>query len=193
MIPENIKGFRITLASQSPRRKELLKELGIEFDVCSADIDESYPENLSHEEVPVFLAEKKALFYKDTIEQNQIIITSDTIVSVDNEILGKPADYDDAYNMLKKLSGKWHKVATGVCIFSSQKRVSFNSITKVRFKELTHEEIDYYISNFKPYDKAGAYGIQEWIGYVAVEKIEGSYFNVIGLPVQKLYEVLSIF
>lgn len=193
MIQENLKDYKIILASQSPRRRELLKELGLKFDVCSADIDESYPVDMPHNEVPVYLAEKKADFYKDTIEDNQLIITSDTIVSVEDDILGKPADYYEAYKMLKLLSGKWHKVATGVCIFSKNKKVTFNSITNVRFKVLTHEEIDFYITNYKPFDKAGAYGIQEWIGYIAVEEIEGSYFNVIGLPVQRLYEELCVF
>lgn len=193
MILKNIKDYKILLASQSPRRRELLKELGLNFEVSSADIDESYPENMPHCEVPVYLAEKKADFYKNIIEDNQIIITSDTIVSVEDEILGKPADYEEAFKMLKSLSGKWHKVATGVCIFSKTKKVTFNSITNVRFKALTHEEIDFYITNFKPFDKAGAYGIQEWIGYIAVEEIEGSYFNVIGLPVQRLYEELCVF
>jgi septum formation protein len=193
MIPDNIKGYKILLASQSPRRRELLKELGLKFEVCSADIDESYPDDMPHDVVPVYLAEKKADFYKNKIEDKQIIITSDTIVSVEEMILGKPSDYHEAYEMLKSLSGKWHKVATGVCIFSKTKKVTFNSITNVRFKVLTHEEIDFYITNFKPFDKAGAYGIQEWIGYIAVEEIEGSYFNVIGLPVQRLYEELCIF
>jgi septum formation protein len=193
MLTEKLKGYRIVLASKSPRRKELLTELGLSFDVQTFDTDESYPAEMPVGEVPVFLAEQKARPFESSIDDEMLVITADTIVHIEGEILGKPADYDDAFRMLSLLSGKWHQVATGVCIVTKQKKVSFTSQTNVLFKHLTNEEIDYYITNYKPYDKAGAYGIQEWIGFIAVEQIKGSYFNVMGLPVQHLYEELCLF
>jgi len=193
MLFENLKDYQIILASKSPRRNSLLKELGLKFKVRIHETDETYPDSLSVEEIPSYLAEKKALPFENESDSNTIIITADTIVYIENEVLGKPTDYEDAYQMLQKLSGRWHQVATGVCLFSKNKKVTFTSVTKVQFKPLTHDEIDYYITNFKPYDKAGAYGIQEWIGLVAAEKIDGSYFNVMGLPVQRLYEELCKF
>jgi septum formation protein len=193
MILENLKDYSIVLASKSPRRKSLLEELGLTFEVQILDVEETYPENLSTEEIPLYLAELKASPFNNKIDDKTLIITSDTIVSIGDEVMGKPANYDDAFAMLQKLSGRWHNVSTGVCLFSKHKKVSFTSVTKVLFKELTPNEIDYYITNYKPYDKAGAYGIQEWIGCVAVKQIEGSYFNVMGLPVQRLYEELCRF
>lgn len=193
MLFENLKGYQIILASKSPRRNSLLKELGLKFDVRILETDENFPDSLPVEEIPVYLAEKKALPFENDVDDYTIIITADTIVYVDGEVLGKPENYNDAYQMLQKLSGKWHHVATGVCLLSKKKKITFTSVTKVLFKTLMHDEIDYYITHFKPFDKAGAYGIQEWIGLVAAEKIEGSYFNVMGLPVQHLYEELRKF
>ncbi len=188
----NISFKKIILASNSPRRKELLENLNIPFEVKVKDTpDETYPDTLSKIEIPEYLAIKKASFYRDETEQpDTILITADTIVHCDNRVLGKPEDYNEAFEMLKLLSGKAHEVITGVAITSKEKQTVFNSVTKVFFKELTNDEIDYYINAFQPYDKAGAYGIQEWIGMVGIEKIEGSYYNVVGLPVQKLYSEL---
>lgn len=193
MLADQLSQYRIILASKSPRRKELITELGINFEIQIFDTDESFPVNMSVIDIPTFLAKKKAQPFEQLISENTLVITADTIVHIDGKILGKPVDYNDAFSMLKLLSGKWHQVATGVNILSYHKQVSFTSVTNVLFKELSDEEIDYYIINYKPYDKAGAYGIQEWIGYIAVEQIEGSYFNVMGLPVQQLYEELCKF
>ncbi|MDA3930462.1 MAG: Maf family nucleotide pyrophosphatase [Prolixibacteraceae bacterium] len=190
---ENLKQYNIILGSKSPRRKQLLAELGIDFEVRSLEVDEVYPHDLSINLIPEYLAELKAAPFKTILSENDLLITSDTIVCLNNEVLGKPEDYKHAVEMLQKLSGKVHQVATGVCVLSSKKKVLFTSETNVRFKELSLEEIDYYISNYKPFDKAGAYGIQEWIGHIGVEQIEGSYFNVMGLPIQRLYEELSKF
>jgi septum formation protein len=188
----NISFKNIILASNSPRRKELLENINIPFEVKVKDTpDETYPDSLTKIEIPEYLAIKKASFYSDEIEQpDTILITADTIVYCDNLVLGKPENYKEAFDMLKLLSGKAHEVITGVAITSKEKQIVFNSVTKVFFKEMTDDEIDYYIQTFKPYDKAGAYGIQEWIGMVGIEKIEGSYYNVVGLPVQKLYSEL---
>ncbi len=185
----------IILASNSPRRKEMLENLGIPFIVKVKDTpDETYPDNLTKTEIPTYLATKKASSYIDeTNTPNTLIITADTIVYCDNSVLGKPADYNEAFDMLKLLSGKAHEVITGVAITSQKRQAVFNSVTTVYFKKLTDHEIDYYIRTFKPYDKAGAYGIQEWIGMVGIEKIEGSYYNVVGLPIQKLYSELQKF
>jgi septum formation protein len=191
MLFENLNKYHIILASKSPRRKSLLKELGIKFEVRVLDTDESYPNSLPVEEIAGFLAEKKALPFESEVDEKTIVITADTIVYIGNDVLGKPVDYDDALKMLQKLSGRWHHVDTGVCLFSKTKRVTFTATTKVLFKALTPIEIDFYITHYKPYDKAGAYGIQEWIGLIAAEKIDGSYFNVMGLPVQQLYDELS--
>ncbi len=188
----NISFKKIILASNSPRRKELLENINIPFKVKVKETpDETYPDTLTKIEIPEYLAIKKASFYRDEIEQpDTILITADTIVHCDNRVLGKPEDYKEAFEMLKFLSGKAHEVVTGVAITSAEKQIVFNTVTKVFFKKLTDDEIDYYIHTFKPYDKAGAYGIQEWIGMVGIEKIEGSYYNVVGLPVQKLYSEL---
>ncbi len=189
-----ISKYEILLASQSPRRQQLLKELGLDFKVkIKKGLEENYPENLKAEEIPVFLSKQKADAYKNELDENTLLITADTIVWCENKVLGKPKDYNEAVNILSSLSGKKHIVITGVCLTTQEKQKTFFATTEVFFKELTAEEIDYYITNYKPYDKAGAYGIQEWIGYIGIEKIIGSYFNVVGLPVQKLYSELISF
>lgn len=190
MILNNLDKYRIILASNSPRRKQLLGDLGVEFEVLTMDTEEVYPEGLSMKEIPVYLAELKAKPF-EIKEDNWLVITADTIVWCDGEVLTKPNDADDAKRILQKLSGKKHQVLTGVCIKTKDNKRSFYSSTDVYFKELADNEIDYYIEHYKPFDKAGAYGIQEWIGYIGIEKIEGSYFNVMGLPVQHLYEELK--
>lgn len=194
MILSNLKEYNIILASQSPRRKELLRNLGINFNVfVKKDIDESFPSHLKREEIAGYLANQKTKKYKPDLSDNDLIITADTIVWLNDEVLNKPVDYNDAFQILRKLSGKIHLVITGVCISTKLKTESFTSTTEVHFKQLDDSEIEYYIKNYKPYDKAGAYGIQEWIGYIGIDHIEGSYFNVMGLPLQKLYEKLKGF
>lgn len=190
---DNLKKYNIILASKSPRRKQLLEELGIQFEIQIKEVDEIFPETMPVSKIPEYLAQLKMQAFENKLGKNDLVITSDTIVCINNEVLGKPINYEHAYKMLTKLSGKAHKVISGVCVLSKNKKVSFTSTTKVYFKKLSETEIDYYISNYKPYDKAGAYGIQEWIGHVAIERIEGSYFNVMGLPVQRLYEELGKF
>ncbi|MDD6141487.1 MAG: Maf family nucleotide pyrophosphatase [Bacteroidales bacterium] len=188
----NLNDFEIILASGSPRRRELLGGLGIDFRIARLnDVDESYPDDLPANEVAEYLSKKKAEAYRQSLTERQLIITADTVVITDGEILGKPTDAADATRMLKALSGAVHQVVTGVTVMTTAKTVSFSATTNVRFAPLSDEEIDYYISQYRPFDKAGAYGIQEWIGYIAVEGIEGSYFNVMGLPIQKLYTVLK--
>lgn len=188
----NLNDFEIILASGSPRRRELLGGLGIDFRVARLnDVDESYSDDLPANEVAEYLSKKKADAYRQSLTDRQLIITADTVVITDGEILGKPIDAADAKRMLKALSGAVHQVVTGVTVMTTAKIVSFSATTNVRFAPLSDEEIDYYISHYRPFDKAGAYGIQEWIGYIAVEGIEGSYFNVMGLPIQKLYTVLK--
>ncbi len=183
----------IILASKSPRRQQLLKELGIQFTVKSFDVEETYPGNLSKTEIPVFLAELKAKPFLVALKENELVISADTIVCLENEVLGKPADVDEATEILQKLSGKKHEVITGVSLLSKHKKTSFYAITDVYFKELTPDEINFYIENYQPFDKAGAYGIQEWIGYIGINHIEGSFYNVMGLPVQRLYEEVQKF
>jgi septum formation protein len=191
MILKNLENYRIVLASKSPRRQALLADLDIDFVTEIHEVDEVFPEGLPMNEIPQYLARLKAEPFVGIMKENDLVITSDTIVYVEDEVLGKPDDYNDAVEMLQKLSGRRHEVVTGVCLTSKKKQVSFAAVTDVFFKELSQEEIDYYITHYKPYDKAGAYGIQEWIGYIGIERIEGSYFNVMGLPVQHLYEELS--
>lgn len=186
--------YKIVLASNSPRRKELLGGLGVDFEVRTlSGIDESYPDTLRGEDIPKYISGKKAAAYQEKMNDDEMIITADTIVYDDEEVLGKPKDADDAKRMLRQLSGHAHEVITGVSIVTKQKTVQFASTSKVYFADLTDAEIDYYITNYKPFDKAGAYGIQEWIGFVGVTRIEGSYFNVMGLPIQKLYTELKKF
>lgn len=190
----NLDKYNVILASSSPRRCELLDKAGVQFMVKTLeDIDETYPETLRGAEVAQYIASKKAQAYTKVLADNDLVITADTIVCVDDEILGKPKDADDARRMLRLLSGRNHKVVTGVVVASKEKKVEFSVTTLVTFAQLTDEVIDYYIENYKPFDKAGAYGIQEWIGYVGVESVEGSFFNVIGLPVQRLVQVLLEF
>ena len=185
--------YKLILASKSPRRQYLLKELGFDFELSTKDVDESFPENLKAHEIPVYLCQKKAEAFEEELTNETIVITADTIVWIDNQVLNKPENFDDAMRMLKLLSGKKHEVYTGVCLKSKSKIKTFYALTNVYFKTLSQEEIEYYINNFNPYDKAGAYGAQDWIGYIAIEKIEGSYFNVMGLPVKELYEELLNF
>lgn len=185
-------GKRLILASNSPRRKELLAGLGLEFEVrVMKGIDESYPDDLVGEDIPKYISMQKAKAYIPTLAPDEVLITSDTIVYVDGKVLGKPRDAADAYDMLRLLSGRTHEVITGVTIVESGREPRcFATTTLVTFKQLTDDEINYYITNYHPFDKAGAYGIQEWIGYIGVTSIEGSYFNVMGLPVQRVYESL---
>lgn len=182
--------MKIVLASHSPRRQELLKGLGVDFSVNVINgIDESYPATMPKEEVAEHLAVKKREAYK--VGEDELLITADTIVVVDDEILGKPKDAADARRMLRTISGRTHKVVTGVCLAMATECRSFSVATEVTFRQLRDSEIDYYVERYKPFDKAGAYGIQEWIGYVGVEGIRGSYYNVMGFPVQRVYEEMT--
>lgn len=182
--------MKIILFSKSPRRQELLSLMGVEFKVMTKDVDESYPSELIPEDVAKYIAEKKAMAFDDELN-DEILITADTIVSIDNEILGKPVDEADAKRMLQKLSGKTHQVYTGVALLHHHKIISFVDKTDVEFREITNEEIEYYIRDYKPFDKAGSYGIQEWIGLTCVKSIQGSYTNVMGLPTEKLYPFIN--
>jgi len=188
---QNLDNYKIILASQSPRRQELLQGLHLQFEVKTIDSDEDFPLQLVGVDIPVYIAEKKANAYKNQMEENTLLITADTIVWHEGKVLGKPVDEIDAKRMLQMLSGKTHQVITGVCISTLKRRKTFHVISEVRFAKLTESEIDYYLKNFNPYDKAGSYGVQEWIGYIGVEHINGSYFNVMGLPVQRLYHELK--
>lgn len=184
--------YNYILASKSPRRQELIHDLGIDFRVEIRDVEENYPAELYREEIPVFLAELKAKPFLGSLSENDLLITADTIVWLEGEVFGKPSDREDAFRILKKLSGKEHQVISGVCLTGMEKQKSFFSISNVSFRELSDKEIYFYIDEFKPYDKAGAYGIQEWIGYIGITHIEGSFYNVMGLPVQQLYsEIIS--
>lgn len=182
---------KIYLASKSPRRQELLKLMGLEYTLYIKDIDESYPETLKSSEVAAYISKKKANAFP--VSEEGIILTADTVVIVDDEILGKPGNATEAFSMLKKLSGRKHEVVTGVTIVSKEKQMSFSDTTEVYFRALSDVEIKYYIENYKPFDKAGAYGIQEWIGVTAITKIVGSYTNVVGLPTEGLYHHLKSF
>lgn len=190
---ENLKKYEIILASKSPRRQQLLRDLGLEFSVQSLDIPEKFPEGMGMTDVPVYLAELKAAAFLPLLQENQLVITADTIVWLNGRVLNKPANFEEGFHMLKALSGAKHEVITGVCLQTSVKKVSFYSVTDVWFKELSDAEIRFYLENYKPFDKAGAYGIQEWIGYIAITRIEGSFFNVMGLPIQQVYEHLRTF
>ncbi len=193
MLLKNLESYEIILASKSPRRQQLLRDLGLTFSVQSMNIPEVFPEGLEITEVPVYLAELKAEAFRPILKDNQLVITADTIVCLDGQVMNKPDGYADGFRMLRGLSGKKHQVLTGVCLLTTEKKVSFYASTDVWFKDLSDEEIHYYLENFHPYDKAGAYGIQEWIGYIGIYHIEGSFFNVMGLPVQSLYEHLKLF
>lgn len=186
--------WHLILASNSPRRKELLAGIDVEFEIrVLPEIDETYPETLPHEEIAEYLARKKAAAYLPNLKEKELLITADTVVLLNGEILGKPEDEGDAKRMLRALSGQMHRVITGVCLTSGDKQVSFSDTARVIFGELQEEEIDYYVTTYQPMDKAGAYGVQEWIGYVGVERIEGSYYNVMGLPIYKVYRELKQF
>ncbi len=194
LINEKFRNYRIILASSSPRRQSLLKNSGLNFEIFSEvpNNDEEYPENMNIYDIAGYLANKKSSQIRE-INENQIFITADTIVGIEKKNLGKPHDFCEAKKMLRLLSGKTHFVITGVCIRSAKKQIVFDVITYVSFRDLQDEEIYYYIDKFKPYDKAGAYGIQEWIGLIGIEKIQGCYYNVVGLPVQELYRTLMEF
>ena len=184
--------YKLILASNSPRRKELLAGLGVPFEVrVLQDIDEHYPENLPVNEVARYIAKEKADAYRRIVTADELIITADTVVLVGDEILGKPMDEADAVRMLRLLSGRTHQVTTGVCLLTAEKERCFDVTTDVTFKTLTDEEIHYYVNRYRPFDKAGAYGIQEWIGYIGVTGLNGSYYNVMGLPVQRIYQELT--
>ncbi|MGG6544029.1 UNVERIFIED_CONTAM: Maf-like protein [Prevotella sp. 15_C9] len=186
------KDYHIVLASNSPRRKELLRGLDIDFEVkVLPDISENYPMSLSALDVALYISNEKADAYEKLIMGNELVITADTVVVVGKDVLGKPKSATDAKRMLQEISGRTHQVVTGVCLSTTNFRRSFKVVTNVTFKKLKESEIDYYINNYKPYDKAGAYGIQEWIGYVGVTSLEGSYFNVMGLPIQRIWEELN--
>ena len=193
MLSELLKDKQIILASKSPRRKELLAGLDIDFETRIKEVDESYSDDLPITEVAEYLAGKKAKAFESSLQENEIIITSDTVVICDGEILEKPKSKIQAFDMLSKLSGKSHQVMTGVCLTSTNRVEHFSETTKVWFKKLSCEEMNYYIKKYEPFDKAGSYGIQEWIGYVGIDKIEGTYFNVMGLPVNLLYQKLKDF
>lgn len=189
---ENLKKYHIILASNSPRRRELLAGLGISFEVSVLPgINETYPASLPVAQIAEYIAKEKADAYRQQMRPDDLVITADTIVIADDEVMGKPHDAADASRMLRKLSGRRHQVITGVCLTTQQEQRHFSVTTQVAFKQLTDEEIAYYIETYQPFDKAGAYGIQEWIGYIGVTGIDGSYFNVMGLPVQRIYTELT--
>lgn len=188
---DNLEKYKVILASGSPRRRELMAGLGVNYEVrILPDVDESYPNTLQGEEIPLYIAKEKADAYIPMMQPDELIITADTIVWLDGKVLGKPRDREDALQMLRTMSGRTHEVFTGVCITTTDWQRSFTAQTEVRFATLSEDEIIYYVDNFKPMDKAGAYGVQEWSGFIGVENISGSYYNIMGLPVQKLYREL---
>lgn len=194
MLQNKLKQYNLILASGSPRRKHLLEEMGLDFHIVVQQVEEISPADMDPSSTAEYLSElKAAAFGSDEMAENELIITADTIVTLDKDILGKPVDRTDAVQMLNKLSGKTHQVITGVTLKTRNRQHTFAVTTDVTFKKLSNEEIDYYIDTYKPFDKAGAYGIQEWIGHAAIEKIDGSYFNVMGLPTHRLYEELISF
>ena len=190
----NLEKYRIVLGSNSPRRKELLAGLDLQFEVETIPgIDESYPDTLTSEAIPLYIARKKAEAYLDKMSDNELLITADTIVATYDRILGKPANREEAIEMLRYLSDHVHEVITGVCLTTKDKTVSFSVASAVCFGRLEEEDIIYYVDKYRPFDKAGSYGIQEWIGYIGVEAINGSFYNAMGLPVQRLYQELKKF
>ena len=193
MLYNELKNKHIILASGSPRRQQFLKDLGLEYEIRLKDIKEHYPEDLKKAEITDFLAKLKATAFTGDLKKDEILITSDTIVWLGDKAIGKPGSESEAKKMLKELSGKMHEVITSVALTDKEHQVIINDITKVYFKSLTDTEIDYYLKNYKPFDKAGSYGIQEWIGFIGIEKIEGSYFNVMGFPTHKFYRALLEF
>ena len=189
---ENLNKYKIILASNSPRRKELLSGLGVDYEVKTLpDVDESYPDGLSGEEIAKHIARGKAEAYRSLIQADELVITADTIVWLDGTVMGKPKDEEEAKDMLMQLSGKTHQVITGVCLTTASMQKTFATVTDVTFATLTDKEVDYYVTRYQPMDKAGSYGVQEWIGFVGVENLSGSYFNVMGLPIQRLYTELK--
>lgn len=185
------KKYKIVLASGSPRRQQFFKDFDLEFEVRLKEVDEIYPNHLKAEEITNFLAELKAKAFDGELAQNEVLITSDTLVWLNGKALGKPKDYDDAFAILKSLSNETHEVITSVCFTTTEKSETIFDVTKVTFSELSDDAIRYYLDNYKPFDKAGAYGIQEWIGLIGITKIEGSYTNVVGLPTEKVYNYLT--
>ena len=186
-----LKKYKVILASNSPRRKDLLAGLGVDYEVRTLpDVDETYPDTLKGADIPLFIAKEKANAYLNMMKPGELMITTDTIVWLDEKVLGKPKDREDAMCMLRTMSGRTHEVFTGVCLTTTEWQRSFTAQTEVRFAELSEEEITYYVDTYKPMDKAGAYGVQEWIGFIGVENISGSYYNIMGLPVQRLYKEL---
>lgn len=189
---ENIQHYKIVLASNSPRRRELLSGLNLEYTVrVLPDIDESYPDTLKGEDIPMYISREKAEAYRNSMAEDELIITADTVVCINEKVLGKPQTLEEAKEMLRELSGKTHQVITGVCLMTRDLQRTFSATTQVTFDVLTEDEIEFYVEKFRPLDKAGAYGVQEWIGFVGVSRLEGSYFNVMGLPVQRLYQELK--
>lgn len=188
-----LKGYRLILGSASERRKQFFKDLRLEFQVLVKEIDETFPEELKSFNITNYIAQKKAKAFEGSLQENEIVVTSDTLVLIEDEVLGKPKTEQEAKNMLKKLSGNVHCVITSVCIKSNYKESLFYDITKVYFRALSEEEIDFYVENYQPYDKAGSYAIQEWIGHIGIVKIEGSYNNVVGFPTEKFYQELKNF
>ena len=189
---ENIQHYKIVLASNYPRRRELLSGLNLEYTVrVLPDIDESYPDTLKGEEIPMYISREKAKAYRNSMAEDELIITADTVVCINEKVLGKPRTQEEAKEMLRELSGKTHQVITGVCLMTCGLQRTFSATTQVTFDVLTEDEIEFYVEKFRPLDKAGAYGVQEWIGFVGVSRLEGSYFNVMGLPVQRLYQELK--
>jgi len=193
MLSEKLKNKHLILASGSPRRQHFLKELGLDHEIRLKEIEENYPDHLKKEEITDFLAKLKASPFKNELKENDILITADTIVWLNNKAIGKPKDQSDAIQMLEKLSKNTHEVISSVCLTSATKQIIFSDVTKVTFKKLSKEEILFYVNKYKPFDKAGSYGIQEWIGYIGIENINGSYFNVMGFPVHKFYRELIVF
>jgi len=193
MLREKLKNYKIILASGSPRRQQFLADMDLDFEIRLKEIEELYPPNLIEEDITDYLAVLKSDAFEGELQANEILITSDTIVWHEKKALGKPKDYADAFAMLQSLSNKTHLVITSVCFKTKDSTKVISEITKVSFHPLSDAEINYYLENYKPYDKAGSYGIQEWIGFVGVSKIEGSYPNVMGLPVDKVYQYLSTF
>lgn len=186
----SIKNYKLILASASPRRQQLMKDAGFTFEVRLKNVEEKYPQELHLENVPEYLSKVKASAFRKELKADEVLITADTVVCIHDRILGKPADRKEAISMLQELSGNRHLVVTGVSVTTRTEQLSFSSRTDVFFKHLSNEEIEFYVDTYKPFDKAGAYGIQEWIGYIGIERIEGSFYNVMGLPIQKLYETL---
>lgn len=191
MLKEKLKQYTLILASGSPRRQQFFKDLDLDFEIRLKDIEEIYPPELKAVEITDYLAELKANAFEGELKENEILVTSDTIVWHQNKALGKPKNAQEAFEMIRSMSNDTHEVFTSVCFKTSTSSTLINDVTKVTFKDLSDEAILYYINNYKPYDKAGAYGIQEWFGFMAVAKVEGSYTNVMGLPTAKVYEYLS--